>query len=87
MVYVPLRIGTRSRMVKLCAMSPKNAAAVALGRKGGQARAKKLTADERSDSARKAVEARWAKTRELVDDILVRTKALEKRATKKGKQK
>jgi hypothetical protein len=39
----------------------KNPAAVALGRRGGQARAKKLTPEERSDAARKAVEARWAK--------------------------
>jgi len=39
--------------------------AVALGRKGGlkggPARAKSMTAKERSDSARKAVNARWAK--------------------------
>lgn len=45
----------------------KNAAAVALGRlgglKGGKARAKKLTAEERSASARKAVLARWTKAR------------------------
>ena len=44
----------------------KNAAAVELGRlgglKGGKARAKALTAEERSESARKAVLARWAKT-------------------------
>jgi len=43
----------------------KNPAAVALGRKGGQkggpARAAKLTAEQRSESARKAVQARWAK--------------------------
>jgi len=42
----------------------KNPAAVALGRKGGKiggpARAAKLTAEERSESARKAVTARWA---------------------------
>jgi hypothetical protein len=57
-------------------MSPKNAAAVALGRKGGQARAKKLTPEERSDSARKAVEARWAKTEKLVKEITEGTKAL-----------
>jgi hypothetical protein len=45
----------------------KNSAAVALGRlgglKGGPARAKKLTAKQRSASARKAVTARWAKQR------------------------
>ena len=41
----------------------KNAAAVALGKlgglKGGPARAKKMSAKERSESARKAVNARW----------------------------
>ena len=45
----------------------KNAAAVALGRlgglKGGKARAAKLSARERSASARKAVLARWAKAK------------------------
>lgn len=44
----------------------KNPAAVALGRKGGlkggPARAAKLTPEQRSASARKAVLARWAKT-------------------------
>ena len=43
----------------------KNPAAVALGRlggkKGGAARAKKLTPERRSEIARKAVETRWAK--------------------------
>jgi len=43
----------------------KNPYAVKLGRKGGlkggPARAAKLTAQERSESARKAVLARWAK--------------------------
>jgi len=41
----------------------KNAAAVELGRlgglKGGKARAKKLTPEQRSESARKAAHARW----------------------------
>jgi hypothetical protein len=45
----------------------KNPAAVALGRKGGlkggPARAKKLTPEQRSESARKAVLARWAKVK------------------------
>ena len=44
----------------------KNPAAVELGRrgglKGGAARAAKLTAEERSASARKAAAARWAKS-------------------------
>ena len=43
----------------------RHAAAVALGRlggrKGGKARAKKLTPEQRSESARKAAEARWSK--------------------------
>jgi hypothetical protein len=46
----------------------KDPAAVALGRKGGQkgglARAAKLTPRQRSASARKAVQARWAKAKE-----------------------
>ena len=43
----------------------KNPAAVALGRlgglKGGPARAKKLSKEQRSESARKAATARWGK--------------------------
>jgi hypothetical protein len=50
----------------------KNPAAVALGRKGGKkggpARAAKLTPEQRSESARKAVQARWAKTNTPVLD-------------------
>jgi hypothetical protein len=49
------------------AKAKKNAAAVALGRlgglKGGKARARKLTREQRSESARKAVLARWAKAK------------------------
>jgi hypothetical protein len=45
----------------------KNPYAVALGRrgglKGGHARAASMTAEERSESARKAVTARWAKVK------------------------
>jgi hypothetical protein len=45
----------------------KDPAAVALGRKGGKkgglARAAKLTPAQRSESARKAVQARWAKSK------------------------
>jgi hypothetical protein len=44
---------------------PKNPAAVELGRlgglKGGRARAEKLSKAERSEIARKAAKARWAK--------------------------
>ena len=43
----------------------KDPAAVSLGRRGGliggPARAKKMTAEERKESARKAAESRWAK--------------------------
>src|ERR1700722_7920903 len=87
-VYAPLRINSRKIVVKLSAMAPKNAAAVALGRRGGKATAEKRTPEQRSEAARRAVEARWAKTRELVDDILVRSKALEKKAiARKAQQK
>jgi hypothetical protein len=45
----------------------KNPHAVALGRKGGKkggpARMKKLTAEERTELARKAIAARWKKAR------------------------
>jgi len=45
----------------------KNPAAVALGklggRKGGKARAEKLTPEQRSSIAKKAAQARWAKKR------------------------
>ena len=51
------------------AKTKKNAAAVALGRlgglKGGRARAARMTAAERSASARKAVLARWSKAKKV----------------------
>jgi hypothetical protein len=37
--------------------------AVALGRKGGKARLQKMTPEQRSDIARKAVRARWEKAK------------------------
>lgn len=39
----------------------KDPAAVVLGRKGGKATARKLTSEERTEAARKAAAARWAK--------------------------
>ena len=46
----------------------KNPAAVELGKlggsKGGKARARNMTKEERSESARKAAKARWAKKRQ-----------------------
>jgi hypothetical protein len=42
-------------------MVKKNPAAVQLGRRGGKATARKLTKEQRKESARKAAQARWAK--------------------------
>jgi hypothetical protein len=42
-------------------MRKKNPHAAALGRKGGKARAAKLTKQELSEQGRKAVQARWAR--------------------------
>ena len=39
----------------------KNKAAVELGKKGGRARAEKMTAEQRQDIARKAAAKRWKK--------------------------
>lgn len=39
----------------------KNAAAVALGRMGGKARAANMTAKKRSEIAKKAAKTRWSK--------------------------
>jgi hypothetical protein len=41
----------------------KDPAAAALGRKGGAARAKSMTADKRADIARKAAQQRWGKNK------------------------
>ncbi len=58
----------------------KDPAAVALGRKGGKkggpARAAKLTSEQRSASARKAVQARWAKGKNGSDDIVVKREVI-----------
>lgn len=48
-------------------MSPKNPAAVALGRRGGKATAENRTAKQQSDAARKSVEARWAKDKKIIE--------------------
>jgi len=42
-------------------MKRKNPAAVALGRKGGRTRMKKLTPEQRTTLARQAANARWKK--------------------------
>jgi hypothetical protein len=81
-------------MIKLSTMTPKNPAAVALGRRGGKARVQNQTAEQRSESARRAAEARWAKTEKLVagitsgtKELLKKTQAAARARTKKAKQK
>jgi hypothetical protein len=63
LLVVPDRLGYYP-----CMTEEKNPAAVELGRrgglKGGKARAAKMTKEERSESARKAAKARWAKKRQ-----------------------
>ena len=54
-----------------------------LGKRGGRARAKRMTAEERSQSARIAAEARWAKLKALADQITEGTKALEDKVRKR----
>jgi len=55
--------------------------ATQFARKGGHARAKKLTAEQRKASARKAAQARWAKKMDtLVNEISEGTKELLKTA-------
>jgi hypothetical protein len=46
------------------------------GKEGGKARAKNMTAEQRQQAARKAVEARWAKQKELTKEITEGTKQL-----------
>jgi hypothetical protein len=66
------------------AATKKDPAAVALGRKGGKkggpARAAKLTPEQRSDSARKAVQARWAKAEEHGRHVVVKRTSTMKKA-------
>jgi hypothetical protein len=58
----------------------KNAAAVVLGRrggkKGGPARAANMTPEQRSESARKAVRARWTKAKKGSDHMILKSKAM-----------
>lgn len=62
----PKMASKRSRRdnVSKIKLTPAVAAALrALGAQGGRTRAKNMTAAERSESARKAIKARWAKAR------------------------
>ncbi len=56
------------------------------GKEGGKARARKLTPEQRSEGARKAVQARWAKLEKLTEEITAGTKELLSVAKKKEKQ-
>lgn len=70
-------------------MPQKNAAAVALGKRGGHARARNMTAEQRSESARKAIRARWAKADKLIKQMRDAEKEVlnSRTARKKGKKK
>ena len=54
------RIATGETVEKLKTEDGKSAAAVALGRMGGKARAKGLSASKRKAIAKKAAKSRWA---------------------------
>jgi len=45
----------------------KNPAAVALGRRGAKARMSKMTHEQRSEVAKKAIAARWAKAKKKAE--------------------
>jgi hypothetical protein len=66
-----LIVPDRSRIKMVMEKRKKNPHAVALGRKGGRkggpARAANMTPEQRTESARNAVVARWAKTKEIRD--------------------
>ena len=64
-------------------MAKKNPHAVALGRKGGKARLRTMSAEERSARARQAVAARWAKA--AAASAKVRSKQAARKAAAKGK--
>lgn len=53
----------------------KNRAAVSLGRRGGKARAARMTPQQRSAAARKAVEVRWRNAARNREGALVEPKA------------
>ena len=59
----------------------KNPAAVELGRRGGLARRTKMTPEQRSEIARKAVTARWArhKEKQAIEEKLARERRKGKR--------
>ncbi len=56
-----MEIATGQREEECEPEKPKNKAAVELGRKGGKARAEKMSAERRKAIAQKAAERRWSK--------------------------
>ncbi|MFZ0801499.1 MAG: hypothetical protein WAN70_04990 [Terriglobales bacterium] len=50
-----------------------------VARAGGYGRAAKLTAKERQKSARKAAQARWARTKKKIDSLTEQTQTLERK--------
>jgi hypothetical protein len=56
------------------------------GKEGGKARARKLTPEQRSEAARKAVQARWAKLEKLTAEISAGTQELLRVANKRQKR-
>lgn len=73
-------------MYKYAAMTSKDPAAVALGRKGGRKYAENATAEQRKAQARKAAQARWARMRELGQEITQGSKALDKTMKKNARR-
>lgn len=57
-----MRIATGEETETLPDDSGKNPAAVALGKRGGKARADSMTAERRAEIAKKAAATRWIKT-------------------------
>lgn len=60
-LIVDLSVGDADDSKNMPDDSGKDPAAMALGKKGGKARAKALSAKKRAEIARKAAKARWAK--------------------------
>lgn len=56
-----MEVATGQREEETETEEPKNEAAAELGRKGGKARAKQMSPEQRSEVARKAAAKRWKK--------------------------
>jgi hypothetical protein len=60
-MIVDIAVGERLDPASEPAVDTRDPGAVALGKKGGQARAERLSAKKRKEIARKAATARWGK--------------------------